>query len=180
MSANGWNGHCSFSREDYVVTVTKPDELLVRRAFSSDLDEVARVWHESAVAMDGRPDVPPRDALRRRIDAELNSGWDLHVAFRGNRVVGLLALKPAEATLDQIFVAPDEQNEGVGHALLDVAKEVMPRGFTLRMAASNKRGSSFYEGEGLALIGDGLHPRTNVPVLFYAWPGGQTSGAHTR
>jgi GNAT superfamily N-acetyltransferase len=164
------SGHCSLLHEEYLVSVTNPKELVVRRAARSDLDEVARVWRESALAMDGRPDVPPQDALRSRIDGELQSGWDLHVALRGERVVGLLALKPAEASIDQIFVAPEAQNGGVGHALLNVAKQVLPRGFKIRMARSNERARCFYEAEGLQLIGDGLHPRTGVPVLFYVWP----------
>jgi ribosomal protein S18 acetylase RimI-like enzyme len=152
-----------------VLRVTNPHELIIRRAEESDLEAVARVWHESTMAMDGSPDVPPREALRGRIDAELRSGWGLHVALRNGRVVGLLAVKPGEGSLDQIFVEPNDQGQGVGRAMLKVAKQVMPGGFTLRMAASNERAKRFYEQQGLELSGEGLHPQIAVPVLFFCW-----------
>lgn len=142
----------------------------MRRALSSDLDAVAAVWHASALTIDGAaPEVPPCEALRHRIDAELRSGWDLHIAVRDERLVGMLALKHGEATLDQIFVAPGEQGTGVGKALLEVAKRVMPTGFTLRMAAANERARRFYEKEGLRFSGKGVHPSTGKPVHFYGW-----------
>ena len=145
-------------------------ELSVRRAGSGDLDAVAAVWHESATSMDGAaPDVPPREALRQRIDAELRSGWDLHLALRGERVVGMLAVKPGAAILDQIFVSPGAQGHGVGQALLDLAKRVMPTGFTLRMDASNEKARRFYEKEGMKQLGEGTHPSTGTPVHFYGW-----------
>lgn len=119
--------------------------------------------------MDGSQDVPPCEALRSRIDAELRSGWDLHIAVRGDRLVGMLALKPSEACLDQIFVSPAEQGGGIGRELLRVAKRLMPAGFTLRVAASNEKARRFYDKEGLKLRGEGLHPWTGVPVQYYGW-----------
>ena len=144
-------------------------EVVIRRATASDLDAVSQVWHQSAAAMDGNPDVPPLEALRRRIEAELQSGWELHVAIRRQRVVGMLALKKDIATLDQIFVAPADQGQGVGAALMRVAKQEMSQGFTLRMAASNARAKRFYENEGLSWLHDGVHPWTGIPVQFYGW-----------
>ena len=148
-------------------------ELIVRRARGGDLDAVASLWHESASSMDGTAlDVPPADRLRRRIDAELSSGWELHVALRGGRIVGMLALRPGASTLDQIFVAPAEQGKGVGRALLDVAKGTMSRGFTLRMDAENERARRFYEAQGMAKVSEGTHPRTGILVHFYGWKAG--------
>ncbi|HWH17001.1 MAG TPA: GNAT family N-acetyltransferase [Allosphingosinicella sp.] len=145
-------------------------ELSVRPAEAGDLDAVAWVWRESALSMDGVvPDVPPLEKLRSRVDAELRLGWDLYVAVRSERVVGMLAIKPSDALLDQIFVSPAEQGRGVGKALLDVAKAVMPMGFRLRMAASNEKARRFYEREGMAWTGNGIHPWTSIPVHFYGW-----------
>src|SRR4051794_1982657 len=110
----------------------------VRPAETGDLDAVAQVWHASAVAMDGGElAVPSIEALRLRIGAEIEAGWDLHVAVLGGRIVAMLALKPGDAVLDQIFVLPNEERRGIGRALLDVARRAMPGGFALRMAASN-------------------------------------------
>jgi hypothetical protein len=80
--------------------------LRCRPAVAVDLDVMADVWHESARAMDGAPpELPTRDQLRSRIDEELLSGWDLHVAVQDGEIVGMLALKAAEAILDQLFRA---------------------------------------------------------------------------
>jgi len=150
--------------------VSDQHELSVRLAATGDLDVVAQVWHDSAVSMDGAgPEVPSRESLRLRIGAEIQAGWNLHVAVRGGRVLGMLALKPCDAALDQIFVSPKEQGRGIGRALLDVAKRAMPGGFTLRMAASNRKAGRFYEKEGMKALGEGVHPRTGIPVHFYGW-----------
>ncbi|HEV2080353.1 MAG TPA: GNAT family N-acetyltransferase [Allosphingosinicella sp.] len=134
------------------------------------MDAVAAVWHESASRMDGAvADMPTREALRQHIDAELRSDWHLYVALRDEHVVGMLALKPQLAVLDQIFVAPDEQGRGVGRAMLDLAKQLMPSGFTLRMDAANNQARRFYEAQGLTKLDEGTHPWTGKPVHFYGW-----------
>ena len=120
--------------------------------------------------MDGATaEMPSREALRQRIDAELRSEWALYVALRDERVVGMLALKPGPAILDQIFVTPGEQGRGVGRALLDLAKQLMAGGFTLRMDAANDKARRFYEGEGMTKLDEGTHPWTGAPVHFYGW-----------
>jgi GNAT superfamily N-acetyltransferase len=149
------------------------ERIYVRRADTGDLDEVAAVWHASASRMDAAPDaMPSLQDLRDRIDAELAAGWELHVAERGGRIVGMLALKRDEAVLDQIFVVPGEQRSGIGTALLAAAKGAMPGGFTLRMAAANERAARFYRAAGLNVSGAGTHPVSGIPVRFYEWKGG--------
>jgi GNAT superfamily N-acetyltransferase len=141
-----------------------------RRARVSDLDAVTYLWHESAQSMGQAPDpMPPRHELRQRIDDELASGWELHIALCGDRPVGMLALRPADAILDQLFVLPSEQGRGVGKALLDLAKNRMPGGFTLHTPSSNRRAQQFYEREGLRLFDHDANPRTGETVNFYRW-----------
>jgi GNAT superfamily N-acetyltransferase len=145
-------------------------EPTIRSACKSDLDIVANVWHDSASHMDGASTpMPSRRELRDRIEVELQSDWDLYVAVRGNQIVGLLAIKTAEAILDQIFVSPKEQRRGVGRALLKFAKQAMPSGFTLRTTASNNRAGRFYEKEGLSYFEEGVHPQSGIPVRYYGW-----------
>ena len=150
--------------------VSGPNEVRVKPALGGDLDEVARVWHRSALQMDGAAAaVPSERALRTRIAAELAAGWELHIATRSGRIVGMLALKPQASVLDQIFVLPEDQGRGVGKALMCVAKQVMEGGFTLRMASSNLRARRFYESQGLRALGEGTHPATGVPVTYFGW-----------
>jgi GNAT superfamily N-acetyltransferase len=143
---------------------------MVRRATTDDFDRVATVWHQSASLMDGAASpMPSRQQLRDRIDRELAAGWELFLAERGGHIMGMLALRPADAILDQIFVLPDQEASGIGTALMAMAKRRMPEGFSLRMAAANERAARFYERSGLVLSGNGIHPSSGVPVCYYSW-----------
>lgn len=148
------------------------DDVKIRLALTGDLNQVALVWHESASQMAGIVSpIPSIAELRDRINVELRDGWKLFVAEVGDAVVGILAIKPADAILDQIFVHPDEQGRGVGSILLIRAKQEMPNGFRLRMASDNSRAALFYESSGLKRVGNGVHPRSGKPVRFYRWNG---------
>lgn len=151
----------------------KGAELDIRPACAADLGEIAALWFESASRMEGvSASFPSQTELRLRIDRELAEGWDLHVALSGGRLVGMLALKPQDAKLDQMFVLPDHQGHGAGTALLELAKSMMPNGFTLRTPQANRRARRFYERHGLDLLGDGVHPLLGTAVCFYGWRGG--------
>ncbi len=114
--------------------MSDPLPVTIRLAAADDLDAVAAVW----LAMDGRQDdLPLHGSLRTRIDDELAAGWMLYLALRDDRVVGMLALKPDEAILDQLFVVPEQWDSGIGTMLHDRAKQMMPGGFTLRIAAED-------------------------------------------
>ena len=71
-----------------------------------------------------------------RIARELAAGWVVHLAWYYGKLVGFLALKPEAGCLDQIFVLPQAQGQGIGRALLDFAKERLPSGIWLRTAAA--------------------------------------------
>jgi GNAT superfamily N-acetyltransferase len=83
----------------------------------------------------------------------------------------MLALKPVDRVLDQIFVLPGEQSRGVGTRLLDGAKQAMPQGFTLRMALANRSAGRFYEHSGLHILRDGIHPISGIAVRYLRWSG---------
>ncbi len=143
-----------------------------RTAQQDDLDRVAQVWHASASASgvdDAPPDKPSVDALRTRIDIELADAWTLSVACIDGEIVGMLAVKKAERVLDQLFIMPGFQRQGVGKLLLNRAMEEMPAGFTLRTASGNISARTFYERMDLRLLTEGNHPRHGYPVCYYGW-----------
>lgn len=115
------------------------------------------------------PDMPSIKQLRERIERELSAGWQLYLAECDDTIIGMLAVKPAEEILDQIFVLTKAQGRGVGLKLLETAKRLMPNGFSLRMAAANGKAAQFYESAGLRVIGEGSHPVSGIPVKHYGW-----------
>lgn len=159
---------CSKCGHDF--TLEPLSDLSIRLAISGDLDRIGEIWHESAKSMDGAgPEIPSEDELRQRINRELQSGWKLYVALRGEKMVAMLALRPDAAILDQLFVSPEEQGKGVGRALMNFVKKEMPGGFLLRTAVWNFQGRRFCDREGLKVLRTGVHPRTGVSVCYYGW-----------
>ncbi|MGN6144186.1 MAG: GNAT family N-acetyltransferase [Mesorhizobium sp.] len=150
---------------------TDPHEAVeYREAVEKDFGAVAHVWREGARSALGPAMEPPSvDELRARIDGELASGWVLPVAVRSGSVVGFLALKPRLHVLDQLFVLPSAQGQGIGTALLDRAKREMPGGFRLRTAAINEKARRFYVRSGLSFLGEGIHPKNGTAVCHYGW-----------
>jgi GNAT superfamily N-acetyltransferase len=67
--------------------------------------------------------------LLARILKGIENGWCLNVAVVDGHIVGLLATFPERRILDQLFVTPDAQRQGIGSALLDEAKRQLATGF---------------------------------------------------
>lgn len=147
-----------------------------RAAGVDDFDAVAFVWHESARNAEGAaPQIPTLEELRSRIDRELAAGWKLSVCVAGDEIIGMLALQPDIAVLDQLFILPRHQARGVGLAGLQEAMKAMPQGFSLRTASGNYRARRFYERAGMSLLEEGTHPTAGYAVCYYGW--GAAAGA---
>lgn len=73
--------------------------------------------------------------------------------------------------LDQLYIAPDHQGQGVGTALLGEAKRLRPVGFSLWVFARNTRARAFYERRGFVAVEttDGAANEENEPDVRYAW-----------
>lgn len=110
---------------------------------------LARLWFNSWASngFDGPPDL--RQQLVERVPRELAGRWEVTVAEADGRLLGFLALAPAERRLDQIFVAPEALGQGVGAALFAVALARMPEGFWLTTQIENARARGFYERRGM-------------------------------
>jgi GNAT superfamily N-acetyltransferase len=133
--------------------VTATDAALTIRpaATTEDLSAMADVFLVARAA--AVPQMPPSihpphevHAFYAAVDllAGEREGW---VAEDGRGVVGF-----AELTgdwLDALYVLPEAQGEGIGSALLDVAKSVRPAGFSLWVFESNTSARAFYARHGL-------------------------------
>ena len=147
-----------------------PEAVEYREAVEEDFDAIAHVWREGARSALGTAlGLPSVGELRSRIDGELACGWVLTVAACNGGVVGFLALKPRHGVLDQLFVLPSAQGQGIGTALLDRAKREMPGGFRLRTATSNEKARRFYVRSGLSFIEEGTHPKNGSALCHYGW-----------
>ena len=87
----------------------------IRPARSDEYDEVARVWMESWVST-GLEDASDSllEKLRARVPMEVEKGWSLYVADDNGKLAAMLAMHVPDCYLDQLFVAPEYQGDGLG------------------------------------------------------------------
>jgi ribosomal protein S18 acetylase RimI-like enzyme len=144
--------------------------LSIRLATDADLDAVASVWHQSwrSTGLGGPNDVSLAD-LRARLPEELANGWRLHVAEVDGRIAAMLAFVPETAYLDQLFVAPAFQGQGVGRALLAFTRAAMPTEIWLRTDHRNARAIAWYEREGFIREKLEKHPTFDRIMAYYRW-----------
>ena len=142
----------------------------IRTARADEYGIIAEIWHASATKMDGgAPVLDDPSTLVRRIVNSLANGWSLKVAVVEGDIVGLLAMLPQEHVLDQLFVAPEAQRQGIGAALLEEAKRDLAEGFRLKTPLTNAAGHRFYIRHGLRVLGDTAHPTTGAAVRCFEW-----------
>lgn len=93
------------------------------------------------------------------------------VAERAGTLTGYLVLDPG--WLDSLYVRPDLLGQGIGSALLDLAKSLRPGGFALWVFESNERARRFYARHGLWELErtDGSGNEEGCPEVRMAWPG---------
>jgi ribosomal protein S18 acetylase RimI-like enzyme len=120
------------------------------------------------------PSVHPRSDYPRWFAAEVMGHREIWVAERpggpAGELVGLLVLDAA--FLDQLYVRPGAQRQGIGTALLDLAKALRPAGFDLWVFEVNRPAIAFYERSGLVLVEQtsGAGNDERAPDRRYRWP----------
>jgi ribosomal protein S18 acetylase RimI-like enzyme len=152
-----------------VPTPSAPTHVTIRRATSADAEGIADVYLASFAATYAFPLAHTADQVRTWIREILVGTTETWAAFDGPLVVGMMAVGPGE--LDQLYVAPDRLGEGIGRALLDVAKERSPQGLRLYTFQVNDRARRFYEQNGFVaeFFGDGTGNEEHQPDVRYAW-----------
>jgi|HubBroStandDraft_5_1064220.scaffolds.fasta_scaffold379557_2 putative acetyltransferase len=136
----------------------------IRDYHGSDLETVADLWWGSWQSADVNAPVT-RDELRDRLAAPTH-GSTMHIARVGGSLAGFVTLSGDR--LEQLFVAPEWQNRGIGKLLLDFAKSRKPEGFRLH-AAAESRAVRFYEREGLTRGETGTHSRFGFAIVTFHW-----------
>jgi ribosomal protein S18 acetylase RimI-like enzyme len=107
--------------------------------------------------------------VRRWIADGLIPGRETWVAEAEGQVVAMLALD--DAGIDQLYVLPTAQGNGIGRALVDLAKARRPEGLQLYTFQVNERARRFYERNGfvVAALGDGSGNEEGQPDVLYHW-----------
>jgi len=155
--------------------VTATDDLTLRPATPEDLPRIADVFiaTRAAAAPAMPPSIhPPHDV--RAFYGGLDLGADdreAWVAEDHRGIVGFTELKGA--WLDDLYVLPEAQGEGIGTALLDLVKSLRPGGFSLWVFETNTPARAFYAHHGLVERErtDGSGNEERAPDIRMEWTG---------
>jgi GNAT superfamily N-acetyltransferase len=148
------------------VTVT------IRGATNDDAAAVAALWWRARQA--AVPAIPPpvhdEADVERWVAQVLIPDPPTRVAVVDDRVVAMITLR--DGWVDQLYVDPVWQGQGVGTLLLDDAKARSGAGLDLWTFQSNHGARRFYERHGFAPVEwtDGDNEE-GAPDVRYRWPG---------
>jgi len=155
------------------------DELSMRPARAEEARTLAELFLAAREA--AYPAMPhsvhPPEAVHRWFTELLGSARETWVAERDDAVVGYLVLDPD--WLDSLYVRPGATGQGIGAALLDLAKALRPEGFGLWVFESNEPARRFYRRHGLVEVRrtDGRGNEEQAPDVEMAWLGPDPLGA---
>jgi len=87
---------------------------------------------------------------------------------RDGSLLGVIAFR--EGWIDQLYILPEAQGQGIGSKLLDIAKAAYPELF-LWTFQRNTLARRFYEARGFAVVRqtDGAGNEENEPDVLYRW-----------
>lgn len=142
----------------------------IRTATPADYDSLARIWLESWYST-GLKSVfdPGLEMLQKRIPEEVAKGWALYAVQDDDAIVAMLALKPEDFYLDQLWVAPAHQGRGIGRTLLAFTREKFSHEIWLRCVVQNENAWRWYEREGFRFESEETVPPSNMRMKRYRW-----------
>lgn len=143
----------------------------VRRARVEESDEVAAVWWRSrAAALPAIPaPVHTEDEVRGWFRDVVLPTREVWVAEDDDVIVALLVLDGD--WVDQLYVEPGRTGDGIGSALLALAKQQRPAHLGLWTFQANASARRFYERHGFVATAftDGDNEE-GAPDVRYDWP----------
>jgi GNAT superfamily N-acetyltransferase len=143
--------------------------MLLRLARTGEADTIADVFIASFRGLTFLPILHTDDEIRNWIRTEMVPAHEVWVAEADDRLVGFAAL--ANDLLGHLYVHPEAQNQGIGSALLESAKERRPEGFRLWVFQKNEGARRLYERHGFRLVEltDGSGNEEREPDALYEW-----------
>ena len=146
-------------------------QVAVRKMQPPELDTVAEVWWRSLddstqwLRPEQKHSMAESLVYFRTVIAQSCELW---VAERDDAIVGVLAMKGDE--VDRLYVATEEQSQGIGGALLNHAKSLSPTGLRVLTLQRNTPARRFYERLGFVADETGRSPPPeSEPDIWYRW-----------
>jgi ribosomal protein S18 acetylase RimI-like enzyme len=147
-----------------------PEGLRIRLYRPEDLDAVVELWYRSwTTVLPGLQHPQPVSEWHRRFREEISQEQTVWVAELDGRVVGFLAMYVPRGYVDQLYVEPALQGQGLGTALLARARAASPGGLSLHALQANVAARAFYERHGFIVGETGTNLVNGQPNVEYHW-----------
>lgn len=144
--------------------------ITLRHGTDADMPAILDLWVAAWTATMPEVDFASRrDWLTERQRSMVSEGAIVLLAFQSEAMAGYALVNPHTSYLDQIAVAPESQGSGIALKMLNAARTLSPAKLSLHVNQSNTRAIRFYEREGFVKSGDGVNPRSGLPIYFYSW-----------
>jgi GNAT superfamily N-acetyltransferase len=141
---------------------------MIRRGTVEDIESIAALYERSFGTLTFLPVLHTREEHVRWFSTVMERD-ELWLYEDDGTVVGFMML--GDDVLDYLYLDPRVLRRGIGTALLGLAKERRPSGFTLWTFQQNEGARAFYERHGLEAIRftDGEGNEEKTPDVQYAW-----------
>jgi putative acetyltransferase len=144
--------------------------LILRRYNVADEGAAIALWQRTWQSAYPEIDFAKRVAWwRERWRNDLVPGAEVVIAEIDNSIAGFVTVDLRTFYLDQIVVAPEHWQSGVGAALLAEAKRLSPEGLDLDVNTDNARALAFYVKHGFVITGTGVNPISGKPIQRMRW-----------
>ncbi|KST64939.1 GNAT family N-acetyltransferase [Mastigocoleus testarum] len=127
---------------------------IVRICESQDLSKIVQLWYKTwHYSFPNIRHPQPYYLWEKRFRDEILCRGEVWVADIKSQVVGFIVVfrvdnSKTTGELNQIFVDPIFQNQGIGSALINKAKTICPQGLRLTTLQSNTKACYFYVKHG--------------------------------
>lgn len=122
--------------------------MLIRRCQEADMPHLLEIWLQATLhAFDALPAAfwwPRQEAMRARLEA----GAEIWVIEQASQVIAFMALKDNEVLA--LYVRPDRQGEGMGSALLSLARR-RRHSLYLWVGVQNTEAVRYYQERGFRI-----------------------------
>jgi ribosomal protein S18 acetylase RimI-like enzyme len=135
---------------------------------ASYLEPLVHLWREAFEFGVGIKDPHPLSEQRDHFVSQVLPGHRVTIALRSGRLVGFIAA--SAESVSQLHVQVGLHRQGIGSALLALAKRRSSGSLWLYTFARNARACRFYEKHGFVVVERGFEPHWQLDDVKYRWP----------
>ncbi len=138
---------------------------------SEHIKEVTSLWRDSMAEALGINPVHTFESQAYFLEHILPNSYQVFVVVRTDNSRPVAFMASSETEINQLYVAPNSQNQGIGSYLLNRAKGQSNGSLTLRTFEVNEKAQGFYRAHGFVIRPGNSENEEGLPDLECQWEG---------